>query len=67
MLSAVAREASEGDLTSRIVWTSSLDGRLGTGGTVVKVLTSGTHSITASVTDSRGVTRVAQITVVIGS
>jgi hypothetical protein len=66
MFSAVAHDREDGDLTTRIVWSSNVDGRLGTGGTVFKVLTAGTHTITASATDSAGTTRTAQITIVIG-
>jgi hypothetical protein len=65
MFSAFARDVEDGDMTSRIVWSSSVDGRIGTGGTVFKVLTPGAHSITATVTDSRGRTRSAQIRIVI--
>jgi subtilisin family serine protease len=46
--------ASQGgdDLTSSIVWTSSRDGLIGTGGAMAATLSDGTHSIVASVPDS---------------
>jgi len=62
----VAADASGADLTSRIAWTSSLDGALGTGGSVVKALSNGTHTITASVTDSAGRKRTAQVAITVG-
>ena len=60
-----ARDALDVDLTETIVWTSSRDGRIGTGGLLHKALTAGTHVITASVTDSRGSRRSAQVTVIV--
>jgi hypothetical protein len=47
---ATASLGSE-DLTSAIVWTSSRDGVIGSGGGFSAVLTDGTHSIVASVPD----------------
>jgi len=49
-----ASDAEDGDLTAAISWSSSLDGALGTGGSVNATLSVGTHTITASVTDSGG-------------
>ena len=65
IFSGLARDAEDGDLTSRIVWTSSRDGRIGTGGLFSKQLSVGTHTITASVTDSKGTTRTAQVIVIV--
>lgn len=42
------------DLSSRLSWTSSIDGQLGTGATFVGSLSAGSHTITASVTNSAG-------------
>jgi hypothetical protein len=42
------------DLTSELVWTSSLDGVLGYGGTVTRALSAGTHRIRAAVTTPDG-------------
>lgn len=50
-LKARAGDDILGDLTSSIMWTSSIDGALGTGGTITATLTTGTHIITASATD----------------
>ena len=66
--SAVADDADEGDLTGSIIWTSSLDGVLGHGGTIrTDALRSGTHTITASVTDSRGKVAAVMRTVVVNA
>ena len=48
-------EDDDNTLTAAIAWSSSLDGALGTGGSInVATLTVGDHVITASVTDSNG-------------
>src|SRR5205823_5458420 len=60
---ATATDVENGDLSSRITWTSSLDGPLGTGATFTHNLQIGTHTIKASVTDDAGITRQAQVTV----
>lgn len=63
--SGSASDAEDGNLTSGLIWTSSLDGQIGTGSSFSKVLSDGTHTITASVTDSGGQTGSASITVVV--
>ncbi|MBN1640499.1 MAG: S8 family serine peptidase, partial [Anaerolineae bacterium] len=65
--SGSATDAEDGVLTSSLVWTSSRDGPIGTGGSVSAVLSDGTHTVTASVTDSGGETGSASITVVVQS
>ena len=47
-----ATDPSDGNISTSISWTSSLDGALGTGDTINVILSDGTHTITASVTDS---------------
>jgi len=51
-LTATAADTEDGDITSSIVWTSTLDGALGTGGTIEVTLSEGNHTIRASITDS---------------
>src|SRR5581483_10793526 len=52
-LSGLAFDFEDGDITSRITWTSSRDGSLGTGGTVTTTsLSRGVHTITMSATDN---------------
>lgn len=64
--SGTATDAQDGDLTGNLAWTSDLDGPLGKGGSIDAVLTTvGTHIITASVTDSGGLSGEASITVVV--
>jgi hypothetical protein len=55
-LIATAFDAEEGDLTGIVTWMSSLDGPLGTGGSLLgrTDLSVGQHTLTASVTDSQG-------------
>ena len=53
--SGVATDVEDGDVSAALQWTSSLDGALGTGPRVSSSsLRVGTHTITASVTDSSG-------------
>ena len=50
-----ANDAEDGNLTGSLSWTSSLDGNLGSGGSFsTSGLSVGSHTITASVTDSGG-------------
>lgn len=53
-------------LTSSIEWSSNIDGSIGTGGSVLSVLSNGQHTITASVTDSGQKTRQATIEITVG-
>jgi myo-inositol-hexaphosphate 3-phosphohydrolase len=58
-----ALDFADGDLGSRLTWQSSLQGPLGTGASLlVASLQVGTHVITASVTDSAGLTGQAAVT-----
>jgi len=54
-----AMDSEDGSRTASLVWTSSINGLIGTNGTCSKVLSAGTHSITAKATDSSGMTGVA--------
>ncbi|MEM6483936.1 MAG: hypothetical protein AAF662_02965, partial [Pseudomonadota bacterium] len=55
VLSATATDAVENDLSSEIVWSSNIDGQLGTGSPLpVNDLSAGTHTIVAVVTDGAG-------------
>ena len=49
-----ASDPEDGDLTNQLVWTSNLQGQIDTGSGFSAVLWDGTHTITASVTDSGG-------------
>jgi hypothetical protein len=63
--SGSATDAEDGDLTASLVWTSSLDGQIGIGGSFSAVLSSGTHTITTSVSDSGGLTASNSITITV--
>ena len=54
--SGSATDTQQGSLTSQLVWRSHLDGQIGTGGSFSRTLTAGVHTITATVTDSGGLT-----------
>jgi subtilisin family serine protease len=61
-----ASDAEDGDLTASLVWTSDKDGQIGTGGSFSAILSDGTHTITASVTDSGGLPGEDSITITVG-
>jgi len=63
--SGSASDQQDGSLSAVISWKSSLDGTLATGATFSKVLSSGNHVITASVTDSVGLTSSRQISITV--
>jgi len=58
-----ASDSQDGNMTSSIAWTSSIDGAIGSGGTISRSLSAGSHVITASARDSGGLTGSTQITV----
>ena len=60
-----ASDSEDGNLTASLVWTSDLDGQIGTGGSFSAVLSDGTHTVTASVTDSGSNTASDSITVTV--
>jgi len=62
-----ATDTPDGVLSGSLVWTSSIDGFLGNGGGFNKVLSSGTHTVTASVTDSGGLSGSASVTFTVQS
>lgn len=60
-----ATDAQDGSLTGSIAWTSSLQGAIGTGGTFSRTLNPGTHAITATVTDSGGLTGTSTVNITV--
>jgi hypothetical protein len=64
-LAGSASDPEDGDLTSSLVWTSDLDGQIGAGGSTSVLLSNGTHTITASVIDSRSLTGSTSVTITI--
>jgi hypothetical protein len=63
--SGSASDTEDGDLGSRLVWVSSRDGQIGTGQTFQRVLSVGSHTVTAKVTDSGGATTEARTDVTV--
>jgi len=63
--SGTANDAEDGDLTANLVWTSSIAGAIGSGGSFSTPLSVGAHLITASVSDSGGLPGSAMITVTV--
>jgi hypothetical protein len=61
--SGSATDNQDGNLSASLGWASSIDGSLGYGASLNRVLSVGTHTITASVRDSGGLLGSAQITV----
>jgi arylsulfatase A-like enzyme len=63
---ARSSDPEDGSVDSSIEWTSSIDGVLGSGASMaVSTLTIGTHTITASATDSEGATGSTMIRVTV--
>lgn len=64
---ATASDAEDGDLSAGITWSSSLLGTLGTGSSYAAILPDGSHTITASVTDSDGASAADQVIITVGA
>jgi hypothetical protein len=62
---ASAADAEDGDLTTAIVWSSDIDGALGSGASVAATLTAGSHVVEASVADAHGAADTASVTVTV--
>ncbi len=63
-----ANDVEDGDLTSSLGWSSSIDGSIGSGGSFsTSALSIGNHTIIASVTDSGGATGSDQISITVNS
>ncbi len=66
--SASASDAEDGSLSASIVWTSSRDGVIGSGASFsTSSLSVGTHSVTASVSDSGGLNASDAVTITVES
>ncbi|MEP4078286.1 PQQ-dependent sugar dehydrogenase [Haloferula sp.] len=65
---ATANDTEDGDLSATVVWSSSLDGAIGTGASISTTgLTDGIHTITALVTDSGSLEGSDSMTLTVGS
>ncbi|HVD88784.1 MAG TPA: PKD domain-containing protein [Jatrophihabitantaceae bacterium] len=64
--SGTANDGEDGPLSSNIAWSSSADGTLGTGASIqVSTLSVGSHTISASVTDSGGAPATSSINITV--
>ena len=62
---ATASDNEDGMISENIQWSSNLDGSMGQGTNINVALTSGAHTITASITDSNGATSTATVNVTV--
>jgi hypothetical protein len=62
-----AMDSEDGTLSGSLDWTSSIDDFIGTGSSVSKILSAGTHTVTASVSDAGGRSGSDSITVIVQS
>ena len=60
-------DPEDGNIANSLVWTSSRDGQIGTGGNFSKTLSGGIHTITVSVTDAGGNVVQKSINITVGS
>jgi hypothetical protein len=63
--SGSANDREDGNVAPSMVWSSSVDGQIGTGPSFARVLSAGTHVITAWVSDSKGATAQTQRSVTV--
>jgi hypothetical protein len=63
--SGAANDSQDGNLSAGMTWSSSISGYIWSGGSFQGTLPTGTHVITASVTDSGGMSSSAQVTVTV--
>ncbi len=63
--SATASDPEDGDLSNEIAWASSIDGAMGTGASLSAMLSDGSHTITATVTDSGMITEIAEVSITV--
>jgi len=60
-----ATDAEDGDLSSNIQWSSNIDGFIGSGANISTMLTVGTHTVTATVSDSSNASHTREVTVTV--
>jgi hypothetical protein len=62
-----AADTQDGSLTSSLAWSSNIDGSIGLGGSFSRVLSAGTHTVTATVVDAGGLQTSKQVTVTVAA
>lgn len=60
-----AEDPEDGDVSASLVWTSDIDGQIGTGGSFSASLTAGSHTVTATAEDANGATGDAQVSLTV--
>jgi len=63
----LASDAQDGDLSSALAWTSSIDGAIGTGSAFSRLLSVGTHVITAAATDRGGLSGSTSVSITVAA
>ncbi|MBT8444451.1 MAG: hypothetical protein KJO13_06875, partial [Gammaproteobacteria bacterium] len=64
-LQGTGLDVEDGDISAAIQWSSDVDGSLGGGASVDVMLSENLHTISASVTDSQGGTRIATVVITV--
>ena len=62
-----ATDTQDGVLTAALAWTSNIDGAIGAGGSFSRVLSAGTHTITAKAVDAGGLQTAKQVSVTVAA
>lgn len=62
-----ASDKEDGNISSKIAWTSDVTGLIGSGSSLSSVLPDAVHRITAAVSDSVNITRYATVSITVGS
>lgn len=65
--SASANDPEDGDISSSVIWSSSIDGVFASGAAITATLSDGNHIITASITDSSSNTKTVTINITINA
>ena len=63
--SGSAADSEDGDLSSSLNWSSSRDGDLGASAVLSTTLTAGAHTVTASITDSGGLSAASSVAITV--
>jgi len=63
--SGSAADSQDGSLSGSLRWMSNIDGQIGNGGSFSRTLSPGTHTVTAAVTDSGGLSGSNLVTMVV--
>ncbi|MEP7380835.1 MAG: OmpA family protein [Gemmatimonadota bacterium] len=62
---ATCTDKEDGTVSNKVTWRSNRDGDLGTGASVTKTLSAGTHTVTATCVDSNGHQVTQQVTITV--